>query len=147
MFIFSTKVLNIQNPHASATPRMRMHLGVVGLHLLHSPPICECKRWSPMTPKSNTLSWPRGPLHSHLVANPILGLQQSLLSLYLFTLFVVLCANHAIVVFTIGLLIIVNKWNYNWNKSKHCASYNHRPLVEKTNDVNAKATRLKLNVT
>ncbi len=110
-------------------------------------PICECKRWSPMTPKSNTLSWPHGPLHSHLVANPILRLRQFLLSFYLFTLFVVLCANHAVVVFTIGLLIVVTKWNYNSNKSKRCASYNHRPLVEKTSDVNAKATRLKLNVT
>jgi hypothetical protein len=41
MFAFSTKVLNITNSYTSAIPKVGMHLGVIGLHLLHSPPFVK----------------------------------------------------------------------------------------------------------
>jgi hypothetical protein len=37
LFVFSTKVLNIWDFHTSATPKMGIHLEIVGLNLLHSP--------------------------------------------------------------------------------------------------------------
>jgi hypothetical protein len=39
--------MNICNFRKNATPKLGMHLGVIGLHPLHSP-----------------LFWPHGPLHS-----------------------------------------------------------------------------------
>jgi hypothetical protein len=36
LFIFSTKALNIWNFRMSATPKVEMHLGVIGLNFLHS---------------------------------------------------------------------------------------------------------------
>ncbi len=38
MLAFTTKALNIQNSYTSVTPKVAMHVGVIGLHLLHSPP-------------------------------------------------------------------------------------------------------------
>jgi hypothetical protein len=38
LFSFSTKVLNTWDSHTNATPKMRMHLRIVGFHLFHSPP-------------------------------------------------------------------------------------------------------------
>jgi hypothetical protein len=40
-FSLPTKALNIHNSYMSATPKVGVHLGVIGLHPLHSPPICE----------------------------------------------------------------------------------------------------------
>ncbi len=37
LFSFSTKALNIQDSHRNATPKVGVHLGIIGLHLLHSP--------------------------------------------------------------------------------------------------------------
>jgi hypothetical protein len=51
--VFSTEALNIQNSHTSVTPKVGMHLGVIGFHFLHSPPFV-------------TFSWLHGPLHSTL---------------------------------------------------------------------------------
>jgi hypothetical protein len=36
-FCFSTKALNIHDFHTSATPKMGIHLGAIGLNLLQSP--------------------------------------------------------------------------------------------------------------
>jgi hypothetical protein len=38
LFAFSTNVLNIQDSRMSAIPKVRVHLGVIGVHLLRSPP-------------------------------------------------------------------------------------------------------------
>ncbi len=37
----STKVLNIHNSHTSATLKVGVHLGVIRLHPLHSPPFVK----------------------------------------------------------------------------------------------------------
>jgi hypothetical protein len=37
-FSFLIKVLNIRDSHTNATPKMRVHLGIIRLHLLHFPP-------------------------------------------------------------------------------------------------------------
>ncbi len=36
-FPFSTKALNIHNFHTNATPKVEVHLGIIGLHSLHFP--------------------------------------------------------------------------------------------------------------
>jgi hypothetical protein len=36
-FSFSTKALNIQDSRTNATPKVGMHLGIIGFHFLHSP--------------------------------------------------------------------------------------------------------------
>jgi len=41
VFFFPTKVLNIRNFRTSATPKEGMHLKVIGLHPLHSPPFVK----------------------------------------------------------------------------------------------------------
>jgi hypothetical protein len=65
LFTFPTKVLNIQDSHTSAIPKMGVPLGVIGLHPLHSPPfVKKC------VSHSNTFSWPHGPLHSTLCHKP-----------------------------------------------------------------------------
>jgi hypothetical protein len=38
---FSTKILNIWNFHTSVTPNMGVHLRVIGLNFLHSPPLVK----------------------------------------------------------------------------------------------------------
>jgi hypothetical protein len=38
LFSFSTKVLNIRESHTNATPKVGVHLRIIGLHLLHFPP-------------------------------------------------------------------------------------------------------------
>ncbi len=40
-FTFSTKVLNIQDFDTSVTPKVEVHLGIIGLSLLHSPPLVK----------------------------------------------------------------------------------------------------------
>ncbi len=40
-FSFSTKTLNIHSFCMSAIPKMGVHLGVIGLHPLHSPPFVK----------------------------------------------------------------------------------------------------------
>ncbi len=54
----------------SVTPKVGVDLGVIGLHPLHSPPFVKVC----FTPK-HTLGL-MGPCNSHLVTNPMLGLQQ-----------------------------------------------------------------------
>ncbi len=68
-FAFPTKVLNICNSRMNATPKMEVHLGVIGLHPLHSPPFVKVC----FTPK-HTFGL-MGPYTSHLVMNPMLGLR------------------------------------------------------------------------
>jgi len=70
LFAFSTKALNIHNSRTSATPKVEVHLGIIGLHPLHSPPFVKVC----FTPK-HTLGL-IGPCTSDLVTNPMLGLQQ-----------------------------------------------------------------------
>jgi hypothetical protein len=67
-FPFLTKVLNIHNSHKSATFKVGVHLGVIGLHPLHSPPFVKVC----FTPKHILIFM--GPYISHLVANPMLRL-------------------------------------------------------------------------
>jgi len=55
----------------SATPKVGMHLGVIGLHPLHSPPFVKVC----FTPK-HTLGL-MGIYISHFVADPMLGLRHS----------------------------------------------------------------------
>jgi hypothetical protein len=38
LFTFLTKAMNIQDSRMSATPKVGVHLGVIGFHPLHSPP-------------------------------------------------------------------------------------------------------------
>jgi hypothetical protein len=68
---FSKKALNIHNSLMSAIPKEGMHLGVIGLHPLHSPPFVKVC----FIPK-HTLGL-MGPCTSHLIVNPMLGLRQS----------------------------------------------------------------------
>jgi hypothetical protein len=70
-FPFLTKAMNIHNSHTSATLKVGMHLGVIGLHPLHSPPFVRVC----FTPK-HTLNL-MGPYTSHFVTNPMLGLGQT----------------------------------------------------------------------
>jgi len=37
LLAFSTKILNIQDSYTNATPKVKVHLGVIGLNLLHCP--------------------------------------------------------------------------------------------------------------
>jgi hypothetical protein len=60
--------MNIHNSCMSATPKVRMHLGVIGLHPLYSPPFMRMC----FTPKHNFGLM--GPCTSHFVVNPMLGL-------------------------------------------------------------------------
>jgi hypothetical protein len=54
LFTFPTKVLNICNSCTNATPRVRVHLGVIGLYPLHFPPFVRMC----FTPKHTLLaSW------------------------------------------------------------------------------------------
>jgi len=41
LFAFPTKALNIRNFSTNATPKVGMHLGVIGFHPLHSPPFLK----------------------------------------------------------------------------------------------------------
>jgi hypothetical protein len=54
LFDFSTKALNIWDSHTSVIPKVGVHLGIIGLHLLHSPSFVG----------TNILSWPHEPLDS-----------------------------------------------------------------------------------
>jgi len=56
LFSFSTKALNICNSCMSVTPKVGVHLGIIGLHLLHSPSFVRVC----FTPKH---SQPHGCLH------------------------------------------------------------------------------------
>jgi hypothetical protein len=49
----------------SATPKMGVHLVVIGVHPLHSPPFVKVC----FTPK-HTFFWPHGPLHSTFSREP-----------------------------------------------------------------------------
>ncbi len=52
LFLFPTKVLNIHNFHMNVTPKMGVHLGVIGIHLLHSPlvvKVCFTPKHTPLT--------------------------------------------------------------------------------------------------
>jgi hypothetical protein len=69
LFAFPTKSLNIHNSRTSAIPKVGMHLGVIGLHPLHSPPFVKMC----FTTK-HTLGL-MGPCTSHFIINPMLGLQ------------------------------------------------------------------------
>jgi hypothetical protein len=69
LFAFPTKVPNICNSRMNASPKMGVHLGVIGLHPLHSPPFVKVC----FTPKH--IFYHMGPCTSHLVVNPMLGLQ------------------------------------------------------------------------
>ncbi len=54
LFAFSTNVQNIWDSRTSATPKVGVHLGVIGLHILHSPPFVRVC----FTPKHTFLtSW------------------------------------------------------------------------------------------
>jgi hypothetical protein len=64
-----TKALNIRNFHANATPKVGVHLGVIGLHPLHSPPFVKMC----FTPK-HTLDL-MDLCISHLVTNLMLELR------------------------------------------------------------------------
>jgi hypothetical protein len=55
-FAFPTKALNIHNSSINVTFEMGVHLGVIGLHPLHSPPFLKMC----FTPKQ--FSWLHGPL-------------------------------------------------------------------------------------
>jgi hypothetical protein len=68
-FASPIKVLNIHNSRTSATPKVGVHLGVIGLHPLHFPPFVKVC----FTPKY-TLAL-MGPCTSHLVVNLMLGLR------------------------------------------------------------------------
>ncbi len=68
LFSFPTKALNIHNSHTNVTLEVGVHLGVIGLHLLHSPPFVRVC----FTPK-HTLNF-MGPYTSHFVVDPMLGL-------------------------------------------------------------------------
>jgi hypothetical protein len=67
---FSTKVLNIQNSYTNVTPKVGMHLGVIGFHLLYTPPFVRVC----FTFKHIFLSL-MGLCTLHLVTNLMLGLQ------------------------------------------------------------------------
>ncbi len=68
LFVFSTKVLNICNFHMSVSPKVGVHLGIIGLHPLHSSSFVKVC----FTPKH--ILGLMGPYVSHFVANPMLGL-------------------------------------------------------------------------
>jgi hypothetical protein len=70
LFAFPTKVMNICNSCTNVTPKVGVHLGVIGVHPLHFPPFVRVC----FTPK-HTLGL-MGPCTSHLVADPMLKLQQ-----------------------------------------------------------------------
>jgi len=70
-FAFPTKALNICNSHTCVIPEVGMHLGVIGLHPLYSPPFVRVC----FTPK-HTIGL-MGPCTSHLVKNPMLRLQHN----------------------------------------------------------------------
>ncbi len=63
-FSFWTKALNIRNSHTYATPKVGVHLGIIGLHLLHSPHLKE------FVSLPNTFSWPHMSLHFTLSHEP-----------------------------------------------------------------------------
>ncbi len=69
-FAFSTKALNIRNSLMNATPKVGVHLGVIGLHPLHSPSFVRLC----FTTK-HILNF-MGPCISHFVTNLVLGLRQ-----------------------------------------------------------------------
>jgi hypothetical protein len=62
--------LNICNSHTSTIPKVGVHLGIIGLHPLHSPPFVKVC----FTPKH--IFGPMGLYTSHFVVNPMLGLWQ-----------------------------------------------------------------------
>jgi hypothetical protein len=40
-FAFPTKVLNIKDSCTRVTPKVGVHLGIIGLHPMHSPPFVK----------------------------------------------------------------------------------------------------------
>ncbi len=68
LFAFSTKVLNIYNSCTSATPKMGVHLGIIGFHPLHFPPFVK------VCFTSKHILGLMGFCTSHLVVNPMLRL-------------------------------------------------------------------------
>jgi hypothetical protein len=70
LLAFPTKVLNICNSRMSAIPNVRVHLGVIRLHPLHSPPFVKV-----CFTRKHTFGF-MGPCTSHLIVNPMLGLWQ-----------------------------------------------------------------------
>jgi hypothetical protein len=69
IFPFPTKALNIHNSYTNTIPKVDVHLGIIGLHPLHFPSFVKVC----FTPK-HTLDL-MGLCTSHLIANPMLGLQ------------------------------------------------------------------------
>jgi hypothetical protein len=57
-FSFSTKALNIWNSRTSVTPKVEVHLRIIGLHILHPPSFVKMC----FTPEHTFLT--HGPLHS-----------------------------------------------------------------------------------
>ncbi len=68
LFVFPIKVLNIHNSCTNATPKVGVHLGVIGFHPLHFPHLWKC------VSHLNTFFWPHGLCISRLVMNPMLRL-------------------------------------------------------------------------
>jgi hypothetical protein len=67
----NTKVLNVHNSHTNVTPKVEVHLGVIGLQPLHSPPSMK------MCFTHKHMFGLMGLWTSHLIVNPLLGLQQT----------------------------------------------------------------------
>jgi hypothetical protein len=72
LFAFPTKTPKIHNSHMSATSKVGVYLGVVGLHPLHFSHLWKC--FSHL----NTFFWPHGPLYSTFSCNPMLGCNKNI---------------------------------------------------------------------
>jgi hypothetical protein len=70
IFAFPTKVLNICNSHTSVIPKVGMHLGIIGIHPLHSSPFVRV-----FFTLKHILSL-MGPCTSHFIVNPMLRLRK-----------------------------------------------------------------------
>jgi hypothetical protein len=69
LFTFPTNVMNIHNSHTNVTPKVRLHLRIIGLHPLHSPPfVIVCFTLKHIF---NLM----GPCNSHFIVDAMLGLQ------------------------------------------------------------------------
>jgi hypothetical protein len=64
LFTFLTKAMNIHDSRTSATPKVGVHLGVIGFILCTLPHLWKC------VSHPNTISWPCGPSHSTFNRKP-----------------------------------------------------------------------------
>lgn len=128
LFNFPTKTLNICNFYTNATLKMGVHLKVIKLHPLHSPPFLK------VCFILNRLSWPHGPFHSTISRKPnvrvITNYKQIQFNLQKYILLFVYDAIHEVIIEKyFKLFSVFIQLFHDYNNLNHVVSFSGDQVV------------------